>query len=310
MNAKRGILTLAQGHQRYIEMAVRLAQSIRLNSPGLPIAVVTDRSEKEMRLWFDAVVKVDPQHGMGLVQKLFLYDYSPFEETIFIDADCLAVGDFSFLWDLFSTQEVSAIGECLTTGTWAGMQVEQTCASLKIPYLIQLNGGVYFFRKGDVAAAVYRKAQDLIQRYDEIGIARLRGQINEEPLISLSMAMHAQLPIDDQGKGMRTPVGQSGVFEMDILKQYCAFQKHGIRVTPAIMHFGGGYPEAFHYRREVRKMDLHLKYKLPKSLASFLVNAGRNSVYGIYVFAYRMIKSLMGKAKLKFSPALPMFKFE
>ena len=72
MNAKRGILTLAQGHQRYIDMAVRLAQSIRLNSPGLPIAVVTDRSEKEMRPWFDAVVKVDPQHGMGLVQKLFL----------------------------------------------------------------------------------------------------------------------------------------------------------------------------------------------------------------------------------------------
>jgi hypothetical protein len=310
MSAKRGILTLAQGHQRYIDMAIRLAESIRLNSPGLPMAVVTDRPENEMKPWFDVVVEVNPQHGKGLIQKLFLYDYSPFEETIFIDADCLAVRDFSFLWDLFSDKEVSAIGECLTTGTWAGMLVEQTCANLNIPYIVQLNGGVYFFRKGNVAASVYQSAQALIERYDEIGIARLRGQINEEPLISLAMSMHAQTPVDDQGNGMRTPVGQSGVFEMDILKQFCAFQKHGIRVTPAIMHFGGGYPEAFHYRREVRKMDLHLKYKLPKPLASFLVNTGRNSVYGIYVLVYRIVKSLLGKARLKFRPALPMFKFE
>ncbi|MBX7093193.1 MAG: hypothetical protein K1X56_00605 [Flavobacteriales bacterium] len=310
MEFNRGIITLAQGKQRYIDMAVNLAKSIRLNSPGLPIAVITDRPEAEMKKWFDYVVPVNPRHGLGLVQKVYLYDYSPFSETIFIDSDCLVVNDFSFLWDLFQGNDVSAIGEKLIDGNWAGMSVTETCDRLKLPYIVQLNGGVYYFKKNDTAAAVFSNAQKLIEAYDTIGIARLRGQVNEEPLMSLSMAQFGLSPINDNGKGMRTPVGQKGVFRMDILKGYCSFLKHNIKVEPVIMHFGGGYPEAFHYRREVLKMKIYLATRIPKFIISAFVNGFANSFYAMYVFAYRCLKFIMGKSKFKMSPLLPMFKFE
>lgn len=306
----KGILTLAQGKQRYVDMAVNLAKSIRLNCPGVPIAIVTDRPELEMKSFFDHVIPVNPDYGLGLIQKIHLYEYSPFEKTIFIDADCLVVRNFSFLWDLFEGQDVSVIGNKLTTGTWAGMGVETVIQQIKAPYIIQLNGGIYYFRKGVKAASVYQKAQELLDRYDELGIAKLRGQVNEEPLMSLAMSIYRQDPVDDGGKGMRTPVGQSGVFTMDILKGTCAFYKHGICVEPAIMHFGGGYPEAFHYRREIKKLNRYFLLKLPKPIVSFSVNVGWNFVYFIYVLFYRITKSVVKRKKMQFTPLLPMFRFE
>ena len=193
-------------------MAIHLARSIRLNSPNQTLAVITDRSEMAMKPWFDVVVPMNPEHGTGMAdQKLDLYANSPFRETMYIDADSLVVRDLSFLWTLFKGCDMSAIGFEMRSGSWAGMDVPTTCAKLAIPYVVQLNGGVYYFLKGDLAGRI-RTARALIARYDEIGIARLRGAINDEPLISLAMAMCHQHPVDDRGLGMRTRIGQSGAF--------------------------------------------------------------------------------------------------
>src|SRR5262245_58584028 len=114
----RGILTLAMGSRRYIDMAIQLARSIRLNSPNQTLAVVSDDNGEDLKRWFDLVVPFNPACGAGLVQKLHLYDYSPFSETLFIDADCFAVRDLSFLWTLFEGSNVSMIGTELRTGSW------------------------------------------------------------------------------------------------------------------------------------------------------------------------------------------------
>lgn len=87
-----GIITIAMGHQRYERQAEILSLSLKHNMPGLPIAVVSDNP----RLASIAELVIPPLQGVavGVVQKLYLDHYTPFEETLFIDSDCIVTRPF------------------------------------------------------------------------------------------------------------------------------------------------------------------------------------------------------------------------
>ncbi|MEJ8801769.1 hypothetical protein [Pontibacter sp. H249] len=306
----RGIITIATGNKRYLEMAKNLAKSLTLNMPSVSKAVITDSIDHEFHSYYDFVIPVDKGKGNGIIQKLYIYDYSPFDETIFIDVDCLVVREFNFLWTLFQNEDVSVIGRKVFSGKIWGSTIENFKAKLNIEYLLSFNGGVYYFKKNKIAEQVFNKAKTLVTSYDELGIDRHRGGINEEPLMSLAMGIFRMNSIDDERLGMYTPVNLKGTINIDVLKGKCEFVKGDTLVSPAIMHFGGGYPEAFHYRRESRKIDLVYQFKLNRSFTSSLVNIIYNSLYVPYVFIYRLIKCLIKGEKMKLKPLIPTFRFE
>jgi hypothetical protein len=308
--SRRGIITIAQGKKRYIDMAVNLAISLKRVCPDIPLGVITDSTDENLKKHFDYILPVNKEYGIGLVQKLHIYEYSCFDETLFIDADCLAVRSIEFLFESFKEHEISCIGHRRTVGKLFGLEASDIMNRLNIPYVIGHNGGVYYFKKGTKAKDIFDKAISMLPDYDKIGIERLRGSINEEPLLAFAMSMAGIFPVDDRGEGMRTPVGQKGVFKMDILRGYCEFYKHGEKVTPAIMHFGGGYPEAFHYRRETTKIRWVYYFKTSRTFTSFIVNTIYNPPYIVYVFLYRIIKKILKGGQLKLTPIMPMFRFE
>lgn len=308
--ASRGIITIAQGKQQYIDMAKKLAISLNYSNPGLKKALATDSKDPELKELYDEIIPTDNSLGIGIIQKLYMYDYSPFDETIFIDVDCLVVKNIDFLWKLFSGNNVGVMGRKVFDGELFGVPVKQLGEKLGLSYIPAFNGGTYYFKKNPRAKAVYDKAKELVSRYDELGIARHRGNINEEPLMSIALGLFNEEPVNDDGMGMYTPVGQSGVFKMDVLKGYCEFYKYGKKVTPAIMHFGLGHTQAFHYKREVLKLDLVYYKKIPAGLVSASVNFLYNPLYVAYVLAYRTAKSLLKGEKFKMSPLMPMFRFE
>jgi hypothetical protein len=307
---ERGVLTIAHGKKEYIELAKFLALSLELHNPGIKKAIVTDSTDQELRSLFDVVVPVNPDYGKGFLQKLHICDYTPFEETMFIDADCLCSGNIDFLWELFKGHDVSVIGRQVTEGSLFGFSMEDIRKALPLQYVIAFNGGIYYFRKNETARAVFASANDLKDKYNSLRLVTVRGEVADEPLMSLAMGLHHQVPVNDSGKGMYTPVGQTGQFKMDVLKGFCQFEKEGRNVKPAIMHFGFGYTRAFHYRREKWKLKLHCYAHLPKVLASAMVNVFSNPVYMIYVFIYRIMKSVFKGVKFKMSPTMPMFRFE
>ncbi|HET8964388.1 MAG TPA: hypothetical protein VFM99_10835, partial [Chitinophagales bacterium] len=205
---------------------------------------------------------------------------------------------------------VSVIGRKVFEGKLFGAEIKEVKKKLHLNYMISFNGGVYYFKNTEKTKEIFNKAKELIDQYSLLGIELMRGEKNEEPLFSIAMSISNEAPVDDQGEGMYTPMGQAGVFKMDSLKGQCEFYKHGRKVSPAIMHFGGGYPEAFHYRREVCKIKLVYKYRLPKLPVSLIVNLIFNPAYTCYVFVYRILKFLLKGTKLKFKPLMPMFRFE
>ena len=307
---KRGILTIAQGSMHYIEMAITLAMSLKLKCPDMPIAVVTDSEDERLKVYFDHIIPINPSYGFALEQKLHILDYSPFEETIYLDSDILIVSPVYFLFDLFKGHDVSTSGGKIMTGEWAGMNVPSIMQRYNIKYLINLNGGLFYFVKSETAQKVFNKAIALLKEYKEIGAILWRGKISDEPLMSIAMSIYEQEPIDDNGKGMRTPLGLSGQFKMDILKGYCRFYKYEKLVTPSIMHYGGFSNNIFFYRREIIKLKMNSWKIFPPSMISFIVNSCYNPFYISFIFVYRASRFFVKGIKFKLLPLMPMFRFE
>src|SRR6202051_3473401 len=63
----------------------------------------------------------------------------------------------------------------------------------------RFNGGLYYLEKGTLATSVYQAARQLEPQYDVLGFHRHRGWVNEEPLVSIAMAIHSQFSIADDG---------------------------------------------------------------------------------------------------------------
>jgi hypothetical protein len=98
----RGVITLAYGHARFAEQARSLALSLKLHAPHLRRALVTDSTDPEVLSLFTEVIPLRRDWGAGVRQKFFLDRYSPYDETLFIDSDCLALGNLDAFWTAFA----------------------------------------------------------------------------------------------------------------------------------------------------------------------------------------------------------------
>ena len=94
---KRGVVLVAVGHPFYGNYAHNLAMSIKAVTPEIPIVCLTD-GEGTRHLVdpvFNYTIRLKPQdittNGLKdyIRPKVFLNEHSPFDETIFIDADVL-----------------------------------------------------------------------------------------------------------------------------------------------------------------------------------------------------------------------------
>lgn len=101
----RGILLLSVGNPYYVRMAYQLAFSIKCNEPT-PICLVTNNInflDSDQRSIFDKVIQCPEEiikDRKFIRAKTHLYDFSPFDETIFLDADMIALDKKRF-FDLF-----------------------------------------------------------------------------------------------------------------------------------------------------------------------------------------------------------------
>lgn len=91
---KKGVLIIAVGHEIYYLMAVNLAASIRVNDPDLQICLVTDHEVMDPHKMLFDIVKEPTERSITqdgqkqwIKAKLFMYDFSPFDQTIALDAD-------------------------------------------------------------------------------------------------------------------------------------------------------------------------------------------------------------------------------
>jgi hypothetical protein len=201
--AKQGYVTLALSQQKYVAMAVNLALSIRLSDPARPICLIHDDAvdiTDDVRDTFDTLVLLptDPLY-VGVANKIRIYDVSPFQGTMFIDADCLLVrDDIDRHWKAASSSYFGMMGEKASTGTWARLDISETCRQFNIPYVAQIHSGVFYFHKCDEASRFFEKVNWLYRNHrHQVSMIHQgrKEQYADEPLFGVAMGMFGLSPV-------------------------------------------------------------------------------------------------------------------
>jgi hypothetical protein len=256
--AQSGIITYAYGASYYVEMAKSLARSLRLHSPNVPRAIVTDNpNDQELIELFDYVISFREEYGSNVRQKLHAYDYSPFEYTLFIDSDCIAVRDINFIFDDFKGRSFSVPGNVyLQAGDKdTFVELDEILKRFNLTKLPKFNGGLYYFEKNDTAKAFFETTLEFASDWKKLGISEFRGDgPNDERIFGLAMMLHNQSMFEDNGQMMRTPIGLRGSFDVDAIRGQSTFQKYNQVVSPALVHFACVWAEHPVYHREVSKL--------------------------------------------------------
>jgi hypothetical protein len=275
----RGIITLAYGHERFIEQARSLAHSLRLHAPLLPRTLITDSNDPEVRRLFTDVVPHRAEFGSGVRQKIFLDQYSPYEETLFIDSDCLVLGNLESFWSAFDGQSFGVPGfRYLQKGsTDPYLDVDHALESLHLTTIPKFNGGTYYFTRSPETAEFFKTARNILENWKALRLCEFRRDgPGDESVYALAMAVH-HFGLTSMGPGgMWTPVGYKGPLLLDALKGRCSFEKEGMKLSPEIIHFPGEYVYSFAYARERARLRSRIegrKTPLSTMAASFAASA-------------------------------------
>ena len=257
----RGFITVATGGAKYYMMAHTLLLSYRLASADpLPFAILCDRENRWTRDFDDVVILEKP--ARSYMDKLELLVHSPYDETIFIDSDCIAFRDLNRLWDSFqNATDFSSVGwvhpldstEGWFTREGAGKYADQ------LEYLHFFHGGIYYIRKGETCERVYELAKDVAAHYYEFKF-RLFKNPADETVLSLASALCGCKPILWE-EWMISLIGGTTYTKLDFFQReltYLSKRRSAGPNPPAIdgilLHFGSGQYDSPQYLLESRKV--------------------------------------------------------
>lgn len=149
----RGFITLASTNPLYLELATDLALSLRAFGGG-PIALILgdelreQASAAKLRL-FDHIVPLPAGYPRN-IGKLYAPVATPFERTIFLDADCLALSSFDDLWDRLAPFGFALQGTALSPDQDRVHNMRSTAETMRrfgIRRYVKSNSGIIYFRK-------------------------------------------------------------------------------------------------------------------------------------------------------------------
>lgn len=109
----RGFITIATGNVLYYEIAVNLLHSYRLfTEKPLPFAILCDEENIYTDEFDDVILTKNAENSYN--DKLLLGENLPYDENVFIEADCLTYSDLNRLFDVFSSSDdFSCFGKTL-----------------------------------------------------------------------------------------------------------------------------------------------------------------------------------------------------
>ena len=258
-NATQGYITIATGSKSYVDMAKFLALSVKANDPKRPIALLTDSSTlipEDIKALFSHVIEMPKVAGyIGCLNKLRIYDFSPFDESMFIDSDCLIVkDDMDRHWQNFSASDVNLAGDKVTKGHWYNFDIATVISALKIPYMVKMNSGVIYFKKNDQAKSFFTLCNELTKEHKELLSCSHRRveQLADEPFIGAALGIMQIEPLGyrpEDGSLMITTVGAKDC-DFDPIKHVSNIKKptgyyilnriwakSWVKHSPSIAHF-------------------------------------------------------------------------
>lgn len=263
----QGLITIAYGPEKYIRMARALALSYRRQNPLRPFAVVTDDGNaRALEHYFDVVVPLNSTYGLGVVQKLSVDRYSPFDETLFVDSDCIFYKSPERIWQFYAGKDFTVKGWRYLTGRTEYEKespyefVQNMPDFLKqnnISRFPHFNSGVFFFRKSKIASNIFIAARSVYERRTTLGLIPFKNApIADEPAFAVAMEISGvdMDPWDSQ-EGMETSINMENIYSLNVLEGKARFRKNGTDFEPVLIHFNFDAQNGTTYNREIARLE-------------------------------------------------------
>ena len=260
----KGFVTVATGSKKYYDLAKNLVKSYRLfTKKNMPFAIITDSNNKDIEVFDDVIILDNP--SCSWMDKIEILKYCPYDENIFIDADCLAYGDINEFWQAFqNSDDFSCFGLKLSPeedGGWfkkSGVMLYQEY----IEYSVHLHGIAYFIRKGTVCEELYLLCQDIIKNYDRLTFSGFNDKLADEPIFALAMAIKGLSPVSRKPY-YYTFVPYATQLTVDICEGAVDFVNptDGEVNRALLVHWGNYNTERAVYKTEVEKLNMILDGK-------------------------------------------------
>ena len=215
----RGFITLATGQQKYYDMALNMLKSFRIHNPGVPFAIVCDR-QNDVTAQFDDVIVLADANG-DYRDKFSLLVSTPYDETIFIEPDCLIYRNLDFFWNLLcGDSDFSCFG--WNNGgaqAWFKTEAEQERLMEIIPGLNEIadvplfNPGYFFIRKGDGCKKMYEDCLRIAEMissdktFSDNSHILCNGKLRDDPILDVSMYINGFIcnAVPEKGKCIAVP---------------------------------------------------------------------------------------------------------
>ncbi|MBR4890636.1 MAG: hypothetical protein IKU15_05045 [Clostridia bacterium] len=303
-NISRGFVTIATGNYWYYKIAYNLLLSYRYttNNP-LPFAIICDR-ENEITKEFDKIVLLD-NATCSYIDKLRLGELSPFDETVFIDADSLAYDDLNVIFDIFSkaddfcclgsTAPLTDEGVC-----WFSLSsfpehteqdsdiIDRETAKNKFTYAVNLHGGMYYIRKSEISRKVCSDAFTYAKDYSHYKF-RMFTKPADEPVLALAMANNNCKPIPFDSFALEC-FWRSPYMKLNMAKKLALHKNN----KASLVHWGTVSTKTAVYKKQIDQLYMTINNtKKFKMVCVNCINSVKCWFYYIRYFLYRLKRQIL-----------------
>lgn len=263
----KGIIILALGHPYWGRWAYNLAMSIKYTSPDAKITLLYAGDGKAQitdTTLFDKMLRVDSKHYTtdGRVEymkaKTALYKLSPYDETIYIDADVIWLNKkpitqlFEDLKDLDFTMAnrgwTSLEDEFLTDefGVWASPKYIREYFKFKKGRYYNLSSEMIYFKKTKEVGKLFADAFKLFDEPLELTHIFNGGMPDELPF-TISMIKNDMYPHQDNYKPFYWEAAQTPPLRLEgaDLKTFYAYSMGGNVAHPLMKKIYNNYVQFY-----------------------------------------------------------------
>ncbi len=220
MKNSKGILLIAVGHPYYGKIAAALVATIRVVDNATPIhlayseSAVKYLSKDELALFTSMDIVPSEYYGTKkgiqyIRTKMFMYDLSPFENTLFLDCDLLWLKKQPL--ELFEQLEGNSISyqnygyADLSSevpsdfNMWAKVEDIKKAYQLQAGRYYQIHSEVFYFEKGSIAKKYFKAA---LKIYDSVKVKAkvFAGAVPDELPFAIASAQLEVFPHEDDFK--------------------------------------------------------------------------------------------------------------
>lgn len=235
----RGILTMALKHSLYGRYAYNLALSIKSADMNQQVAVIADEEGLKglhpgQLMIFDYII--EPAVPMPLQNKFHLANLSPFDETLFVDADMIfsPLADFNEYWRSMSAIEWTMANR--------GEDIGGISEWIKREDLIETYGDVehwydlssewIYFKKNDLSYHIFANAE-MYYEENKLKVREFAGDRPDEPYFNLALIAVGHQPHQvPYQPSYWQPVMKGFPGAMAIKKGWMAFSVGGKLIPP------------------------------------------------------------------------------